>query len=95
MARLGRAIGGKTMERAMARSSRAMTCINVSGRWVKGTGLSRDGCGGGNSAVRRRRAIASRLLFMPREITGSSPVMTVSGCAMTISGRTDDDFRAC
>jgi hypothetical protein len=34
MARLDRATGGNTMERAMAGSSRAMTCVNVSGRWI-------------------------------------------------------------
>jgi hypothetical protein len=34
MVRLDRTIGGNTMERAMARSSRAMTCVNVSGRWI-------------------------------------------------------------
>jgi len=32
MARLDRASGGNTMERAMAGSSRAMTFVNVSGR---------------------------------------------------------------
>jgi hypothetical protein len=34
MARLDRAIGGNTMERAMTRESRVMTCVSVFGPLV-------------------------------------------------------------